>query len=195
MAPNAHHRPHPHFYCLNCGQMECLDARSMPIDTGGLQKTFAGRIDKLEISPKLPLFASYPPVSVKHGRYLPPASRTVVCQCPTQSARRPTITVGNVSAGFSTGTSPCMPGSHRNRSRPPSKMGCWCWKSPNPRPALPGRSASNWSDRAGPWPPRCTTSVDNRVDTLASRPVCEGLPVAHGLFVYRFPWTNQPRAV
>jgi Fur family ferric uptake transcriptional regulator len=24
LAPNDHHKPHPHFYCKNCGQMDCL---------------------------------------------------------------------------------------------------------------------------------------------------------------------------
>ena len=49
MAPNAHHPAHPHFYCKSCGQMECLDARSLAVDASWLQENFAGRIDKLEI--------------------------------------------------------------------------------------------------------------------------------------------------
>ncbi len=49
MAPNAYHPAHPHFYCKSCGQMECLEARSLTVDASGLQETFAGQIDKLEI--------------------------------------------------------------------------------------------------------------------------------------------------
>ena len=49
LAPNAYHRPHPHFYCKNCGQMNCLNPESLPIDTDPLWKTFPGRIDKVEV--------------------------------------------------------------------------------------------------------------------------------------------------
>jgi Fur family ferric uptake transcriptional regulator len=33
LAPNDHHKPHPHFYCKNCGQMDCLSPESLIIDT------------------------------------------------------------------------------------------------------------------------------------------------------------------
>jgi hypothetical protein len=49
MAPNAHHRPHPHFYCKRCGQMDCLTPDSLNVDSNGLWKTFPGRIDKVEV--------------------------------------------------------------------------------------------------------------------------------------------------
>jgi len=49
LAPNDHHRPHPHFYCTRCGQMDCLNPESLPVDTEPLWKTFPGRIDKVEI--------------------------------------------------------------------------------------------------------------------------------------------------
>ena len=49
LAPNAHHRPHPHFYCKSCGRMDCLNPESLSIDTGPLWKTFPGQIDKVEI--------------------------------------------------------------------------------------------------------------------------------------------------
>jgi Fur family ferric uptake transcriptional regulator len=49
LAPNAHHRPHPHFYCLKCGQMDCLNPASLPVDANSLGETFPGRIDKVEI--------------------------------------------------------------------------------------------------------------------------------------------------
>jgi Fur family ferric uptake transcriptional regulator len=49
LAPNDHHQPHPHFYCKNCGQMDCLTPESLSIDTSALWKIFPGRIDKVEI--------------------------------------------------------------------------------------------------------------------------------------------------
>jgi len=49
LAPNRHHRPHPHFYCKSCGQMECLSPESLHLDTDPLWKTYPGRIDKVEI--------------------------------------------------------------------------------------------------------------------------------------------------
>lgn len=49
LAPNAHHRPHPHFYCKLCGQMDCLDPGSLDVDTDPLWKSFAGQIDKVEV--------------------------------------------------------------------------------------------------------------------------------------------------
>jgi Fur family ferric uptake transcriptional regulator len=49
LAPNTHHRPHPHFYCTHCGQMDCLSPESLVVDTAPLWKTFPGRIDKVEV--------------------------------------------------------------------------------------------------------------------------------------------------
>lgn len=49
LAPNAHHRPHPHFYCTRCGQMECLNPDSLTLDSTSFGKTFPGRIDKVEV--------------------------------------------------------------------------------------------------------------------------------------------------
>ena len=49
LAPNAHHRPHPHFYCKSCGQMDCLNPESLNVETDALWKTFPGRIDKVEV--------------------------------------------------------------------------------------------------------------------------------------------------
>jgi Fur family ferric uptake transcriptional regulator len=49
MAPNEHHRPHPHFYCKRCGRMECLSPESLRIDVSVLLQTFPGRIDKVEV--------------------------------------------------------------------------------------------------------------------------------------------------
>jgi Fur family ferric uptake transcriptional regulator len=49
LAPNPHHRPHAHFYCKKCGQMECLNPDSLTVDTRPLGKIFPGRMDKVEI--------------------------------------------------------------------------------------------------------------------------------------------------
>jgi Fur family ferric uptake transcriptional regulator len=49
LGPNDHHKPHPHFYCKICGQMNCLSPESLIIDTAPLWKTFPGRIDKVEV--------------------------------------------------------------------------------------------------------------------------------------------------
>jgi Fur family ferric uptake transcriptional regulator len=49
LAPNDHHKPHPHFYCKKCGQMDCLSPESLTVDTDLLWKTYPGRIDKVEI--------------------------------------------------------------------------------------------------------------------------------------------------
>ena len=49
LAPNDYHRPHPHFYCKKCGQMDCLSPESLVVDTEPLWKTYPGRIDKVEI--------------------------------------------------------------------------------------------------------------------------------------------------
>jgi Fur family ferric uptake transcriptional regulator len=49
LAPNDYHKPHPHFYCKNCGQMDCLNPESIVVDTEPLWKTYPGRIDKVEV--------------------------------------------------------------------------------------------------------------------------------------------------
>jgi Fur family ferric uptake transcriptional regulator len=49
LAPNEHHQPHPHFYCKVCGQMDCLNPESLSVETDTIQKTFPGRIDKVEV--------------------------------------------------------------------------------------------------------------------------------------------------
>jgi len=49
LAPNDFHRPHPHFYCKHCGQMDCLNPESLVVDTGPMWKTYPGRIDKVEV--------------------------------------------------------------------------------------------------------------------------------------------------
>ena len=47
--PNEHHKPHPHFYCKQCGQMDCLNPQSLNLETEPLWKSYPGRIDKVEV--------------------------------------------------------------------------------------------------------------------------------------------------
>ena len=49
LAPNDYHKPHPHFYCKSCGQMDCLTPESLTVDTNHLWKTYSGRIEKVEV--------------------------------------------------------------------------------------------------------------------------------------------------
>ncbi len=49
LAPNENHANHPHFYCTECGQMDCLSPESMDIGMGNLNKTFPGKIDRVEV--------------------------------------------------------------------------------------------------------------------------------------------------
>lgn len=49
MAPNDHHAPHHHFYCTECGRMDCLNPGSLDISSDNLKKTFSGRIQRIEI--------------------------------------------------------------------------------------------------------------------------------------------------
>ncbi len=49
LAPNKNHAPHPHFYCTNCGQMDCLSPESLTVDMEALIKTFSGQIEKVEV--------------------------------------------------------------------------------------------------------------------------------------------------
>ena len=49
LAPNDYHKPHPHFYCKKCGQMDCLSPESIVVDTEALWKTYPGQIDKVEV--------------------------------------------------------------------------------------------------------------------------------------------------
>ena len=49
MAPNKHHLSHPHFYCTECGQMDCLSPGSMSVRIDNLEKTFPGEIDRVEV--------------------------------------------------------------------------------------------------------------------------------------------------
>jgi Fur family ferric uptake transcriptional regulator len=49
LAPNENHPSHPHFYCMTCGNMECLNPESLNVDLQPLQRTFPGRIEGIEV--------------------------------------------------------------------------------------------------------------------------------------------------
>lgn len=49
LAPNDHHKSHPHFYCKSCGQMNCLSPESLSVDMKDFIRTFPGHIDKVEV--------------------------------------------------------------------------------------------------------------------------------------------------
>jgi Fur family ferric uptake transcriptional regulator len=49
LAPNNNHQPHPHFYCRQCGRMNCLNPRSIAMDITSFERIFPGKIDNVEI--------------------------------------------------------------------------------------------------------------------------------------------------
>ncbi len=49
LAPNEHHKPHPHFYCKSCGQMDCLSPDCLKVDAETFIKIFPVRVDKVEV--------------------------------------------------------------------------------------------------------------------------------------------------
>jgi len=49
LAPNANHPAHPHFYCRNCGSLECLNPESLNVDMQSMQRTFPGIIENVEV--------------------------------------------------------------------------------------------------------------------------------------------------
>ncbi len=49
LAPNGNHPQHPHFYCHQCGNMECLAPEAVNVDTRSIERTFPALIEKIEI--------------------------------------------------------------------------------------------------------------------------------------------------
>ena len=49
LAPNENHPAHPHFFCKSCGNLECLNPRSLNVDLQTMQRTFAGQIENVEV--------------------------------------------------------------------------------------------------------------------------------------------------
>jgi Fur family ferric uptake transcriptional regulator len=48
-APNRNHPAHPHFYCRNCGNLECLNPQSLDVNLQAMQRTFPGVIENVEV--------------------------------------------------------------------------------------------------------------------------------------------------
>jgi len=48
-APNENHPAHPHFYCRSCGNLECLNPRSLNVDLQPMQGSFPGLIENVEV--------------------------------------------------------------------------------------------------------------------------------------------------
>ena len=49
IAPNENHPQHPHFYCINCGLVNCLSPESLTVHSENFKKTFPGSIQRIEI--------------------------------------------------------------------------------------------------------------------------------------------------
>ena len=49
LAPNDNHRRHAHFYCMDCGKMECLSPESPGVNVERLEQTFPGLIERVEV--------------------------------------------------------------------------------------------------------------------------------------------------
>jgi Fur family ferric uptake transcriptional regulator len=49
LAPNDNHPAHPHFYCRNCGSLECLNPESLNVNLQSMQRTFPGIIENVEV--------------------------------------------------------------------------------------------------------------------------------------------------
>ncbi len=49
LAPNENHPSHPHFYCRQCGNLECLNPDGLRVNTENIERTFAGVIEKVEV--------------------------------------------------------------------------------------------------------------------------------------------------
>ena len=49
LAPNAIHSAHPHFYCKQCGRMDCLEADTIKLKFDGLKKQYTGEVQNIEI--------------------------------------------------------------------------------------------------------------------------------------------------
>lgn len=49
LAPNEHHPAHPHFHCRSCGALQCLQPGSLKVDLRGIERSFAGEIQGVEV--------------------------------------------------------------------------------------------------------------------------------------------------
>jgi Fur family ferric uptake transcriptional regulator len=48
-APNENHPAHPHFRCRSCGALQCLQPGSLKVDLQGIERSFAGEIQSVEV--------------------------------------------------------------------------------------------------------------------------------------------------
>ncbi|MCU0590095.1 MAG: transcriptional repressor [Desulfobacterales bacterium] len=49
LAPNENHPAHPHFHCKSCGALQCLQPGSLKVDLQGIEHSFAGEIQGVEV--------------------------------------------------------------------------------------------------------------------------------------------------
>ena len=49
LAPNEHHPAHPHFRCRTWQVLQCLQPGSLKVDLKGIQRSFAGEIQGVEV--------------------------------------------------------------------------------------------------------------------------------------------------
>jgi Fur family ferric uptake transcriptional regulator len=49
LAPNRNHPRHAHFYCTQCGRIECLRPGSLDLRMEPLERTFSGLIKRAEV--------------------------------------------------------------------------------------------------------------------------------------------------
>ncbi|QTA81957.1 Ferric uptake regulator family protein [Desulfonema limicola] len=49
MGVNANNLEHPHFFCTKCGNMECLNPGTLDFNIDDFQKTFTGKVERVEI--------------------------------------------------------------------------------------------------------------------------------------------------
>jgi len=49
LAPSSNHPAHPHFYCRQCGDVECLSPESLQLEMEALNRTFPGLIEKAAV--------------------------------------------------------------------------------------------------------------------------------------------------
>ena len=49
MAPNPNHPAHPHFHCRSCGALQCLQPGSLKVDLAGIERSFAGEVQAVEV--------------------------------------------------------------------------------------------------------------------------------------------------
>jgi Fur family transcriptional regulator, ferric uptake regulator len=49
LGPSARHAPHPHFFCLRCGRMDCLWPESIRLEIDSFQRVFPGKIESVEV--------------------------------------------------------------------------------------------------------------------------------------------------